>query len=60
MNQNQCDEIIKTKYILDDAHHKVRDLSHELMPSLLVRFGLLYALDDLCEKTRIQKLNLNF
>lgn len=60
MNQNQCDEIIKTKYILDDAHHKVRDLSHELMPSLLVRFGLLYALDDLCEKNSNSKIKFEF
>lgn len=60
MNQNQCDEIIKTKYILDDAHHKVRDLSHELMPSLLVRFGLLYALDDLCEKNSNSKIKFDY
>ena len=60
MNQNQCDEIIKTKYILEDAHHKVRDLSHELMPSLLVRFGLLFALDDLCEKNSNSKIKFEF
>jgi len=60
MNQNQSDEIIKTKYILDDAHHKVRDLSHELMPSLLVRFGLLYALEDLCEKNSNSKITFEF
>jgi signal transduction histidine kinase len=33
-----------------EAHDKVRDLSHELMPTLLARFGLFYALEDLCEK----------
>ncbi|MFV5685240.1 ATP-binding protein [Flavobacterium sp. GB2R13] len=43
-------EILKTKAILEEAHDKVRDLSHELMPTLLARFGLLYALEDLCEK----------
>ncbi|WP_035671168.1 ATP-binding protein [Flavobacterium sp. 83] len=43
-------EILKTKAILAEAHDKVRDLSHELMPSLLARFGLFYALEDLCEK----------
>lgn len=46
----ECDEIKKTKTILSDAHDKVRDLSHQLLPSLLVRFGLFYALNDLCEK----------
>jgi signal transduction histidine kinase len=49
-NQTSPQEIIKTKSILEEAHDKVRDLSHELMPALLVRFGLLYALEDLCEK----------
>ncbi len=49
-NQTSPQEIIKTKSILEEAHDKVRDLSHELMPALLVRFGLFYALEDLCEK----------
>ncbi|MFV8370575.1 ATP-binding protein [Flavobacterium sp. LB2R40] len=49
-NQSSSQEISKTKAILEEAHDQVRDLSHELMPSLLARFGLFYALDDLCEK----------
>jgi len=49
-NHNQPEEIIKTKTLLEEAHNQIRNLSHELMPTLLVRFGLLYALDDLCEK----------
>lgn len=49
-NQSPPQEIVKTKTILKEAHDKVRDLSHELMPSLLARFGLFYALEDLCEK----------
>ncbi|RTY82193.1 two-component sensor histidine kinase [Flavobacterium sp. ZB4P23] len=49
-NQYSAQEIIKTKAILEEAHDQVRDLSHELMPSLLARFGLFDALDDLCEK----------
>ncbi|SCX99741.1 tetratricopeptide repeat-containing sensor histidine kinase [Flavobacterium caeni] len=44
------DEISKTRAILKEAHDKVRDLSHELLPTLLAKFGLLYALQDLCEK----------
>ena len=43
-------EIAKTRAILKEAHDKVRDLSHELLPVLLAKFGLLYALQDLCEK----------
>lgn len=46
----KSEELIKTKSILRDAHDKIRDLSHELLPSLLVRFGLFFALHDLCEK----------
>jgi len=49
-NQSLPEEIIKTKFLLKEAHDKVRDLSHELMPTLLARFGLFYALEDLCEK----------
>jgi two-component system NarL family sensor kinase len=49
-NQIESEEIRKTKDILKEAHDKVRDLSHELLPSLLSRFGLFYALNDLCEK----------
>lgn len=43
-------EIQKAKVILAQAHNHLRDMSHELVPSLLVRFGLLYALEDLCER----------
>ena len=49
-NQSSSEEITKTKAILVEAHDQIRDLSHELMPSLLARFGLFDALDDLCEK----------
>jgi two-component system NarL family sensor kinase len=49
-NNIESEEIVKTKAILKRAHDKVRDLSHELLPALLTRFGLFYALNDLCEK----------
>jgi len=49
-NEKLSEEITKTISLLEEAHDKVRDLSHELIPALLVRFGLLYALADLCEK----------
>lgn len=57
---NQNEEINKTKHILDEAHKQIRNLSHELMPTLLVRFGLLFALEDLCEKTSNSKLKVDF
>lgn len=56
----QPEEINKTKKILEEAHKQIRNLSHELMPSLLVRFGLLFALEDLCEKTSNSKVKIAF
>jgi len=59
-NQSSSEEIIKTKAILEEAHNQVRDLSHELMPSLLARFGLFDALDDLCEKNSNSILHFDY
>ena len=49
-NQPPSQEILKTKTILEQAHDQVRDLSHELMPSILAQFRLFHGLNDLCEK----------
>ena len=59
-NQPPSQEIIKTKAILEQAHDQVRDLSHELMPSLLAQFGLFHALIDLCEKNSNSILDFKF
>ncbi|MBW4360150.1 tetratricopeptide repeat-containing sensor histidine kinase [Flavobacterium taihuense] len=59
-NKTQPEEINKTKEILEEAHNQIRNLSHELMPSLLVRFGLFYALEDLCEKTSNSMIKISF
>lgn len=59
-NPSSSEEIIKTKAILEEAHDQVRDLSHKLMPSLLARFGLFDALDDLCEKNSNSILNFKY
>ncbi|REH01745.1 tetratricopeptide repeat-containing sensor histidine kinase [Flavobacterium aquicola] len=58
--KTQPEEINKTKGILEEAHKQIRNLSHELMPALLVRFGLLYALEDLCEKTSNSRIKISF
>lgn len=58
--KSQAEEINKTKGILEEAHKQIRNLSHELMPALLVRFGLLYALEDLCEKTSNSRIKIVF
>lgn len=54
------EELIKSKSILREAHDKVRDLSHDLIPSLLIRFGLYYALQDLCEKNSNSSLHFDY
>lgn len=61
-NQNtiQSNEIQKTKAILADVHDLLRDMSHELVPSLLVRFGLIYALEDLCERNSNSIITFEF
>lgn len=56
----KSDEIQKAKNILSEAHELLRDLSHDLVPSLLVRFGLLYALEDLCEKNSNSAVQFEF
>ncbi|HJR99676.1 MAG TPA: ATP-binding protein [Flavobacterium sp.] len=59
-NQNNSEEITKTKAILIQTSYKIRDLSHQLLPSLLVRFGLFYALNDLCEMNSNSKIHFDY
>ena len=59
-NQTNSPEILKTKAILEEAHDQIRDLSHELMPTLLARFGLFYALQDLCDKNSNSVIQFNY
>ncbi len=59
-NDIKSNELLKAKSILEDAHDRLRDMSHELIPALLVRFGLVYALEDLCEKNSNSGLQFEF
>ncbi len=59
-NDIKSEELLKAKSILEDAHDRLRDMSHELIPALLVRFGLVYALEDLCEKNSNSALQFEF
>ncbi|WP_139958624.1 sensor histidine kinase [Flavicella sediminum] len=43
-------EINKTQDIIDEASSKIRNLSHELISSVLLKFGLSFAIQDFCEK----------
>lgn len=56
----KSEEITKAKAIIKDAHDKVRDLSHQLIPTLLAKFGLIYALQDLCEKNSNTIITFDF
>ncbi|MFC6095068.1 ATP-binding protein [Flavobacterium qiangtangense] len=53
-------EIKKAKDILKEAHDNVRDLSHDLLPPLLAKFGLLHALQDLSEKNSNSVLQFEY
>lgn len=59
-NNIKSNEIQKAKAILSEAHELLRDMSHDLVPSLLVRFGLIYALEDLCEKNSNSAIDFEF
>ena len=43
-------EIEKSQNIISEASDKIRDLSHQLISAVLLKFGLEYAVDNLCEK----------
>ena len=43
-------EIDKTQKIITEASQKIRDLSHTLVSSVLLKFGLNFALKDMAEK----------
>lgn len=60
LNKEQIDDLKKTRTLLKDAHDKVRDLSHELVPPLLVKLGLQFALKDLCENNSNSLIKFDF
>lgn len=60
LNKEQIDDLKKTRLLLKDAHDKVRDLSHELVPPLLVKLGLQFALKDLCENNSNSLIKFEF
>lgn len=59
-NNIKSEEIQKAKAILQEAHDLLRDMSHDLVPTLLVRFGLIYALEDLCERNTNSSIDFQF
>jgi two-component system, NarL family, sensor kinase len=59
-NNINSEEIHKTKAILTEVHDLLRDISHDLVPALLVRFGLIYALEDLSERNSNSNIVFDF
>lgn len=52
-------EIDKTQKIINEASEKIRDLSHSLMSSVLLKFGLNFAIKDIAEKYSNSELSID-
>jgi signal transduction histidine kinase len=52
-------EIEKAQKIVNEAADKIRNLSHSLVSSVLLKFGLGYAIQDLCDKYSNSSLNFH-
>ncbi|CAM1343952.1 tetratricopeptide repeat-containing sensor histidine kinase [Tenacibaculum amylolyticum] len=52
-------EIAKTQEIINEASQKIRDLSHNLMSSILLKFGLEYAVKDAAKKFSNSSIKIN-
>ena len=58
LNSKAPMEISKAQQIVGEASVKIRDLSHELISSVLLKFGLAFAVHDMCEKYSNSKFTL--
>lgn len=52
-------EIDKTQQIITEASQTIRDLSHSLVSSVLLKFGLKYAIKEMSEKYSNSQLQIN-
>lgn len=59
-NGSTPEEIEKTQAILSEASTKVRNLSHSLISSTLLKFGLQFAVKDLAQKFSNSKLKITY
>ncbi len=59
--ENDKTIIDETQGIIQQAVHDVRDISNDLMPSVLNEFGLITGIKNLCEQIRVDyKADVNF
>jgi len=59
LKSNSPEEVDKIELIITEASEKIRDLSHKLISSVLLKFGLATAIEDLCEKYSNSQLVFN-
>lgn len=50
LKKDSPEELNKAEIIISEAADKIRNLSHKLISSVLLKFGLKVAVEDLCEK----------
>ncbi|MBL4905432.1 MAG: tetratricopeptide repeat protein [Flavobacteriaceae bacterium] len=58
-NGNAPVEIDKSQKIITEASQKIRDLSHTLVSSILLKFGLRFAIKDMAEKYSNSQIEFN-
>lgn len=60
INSENRSSIEKATEALDKAHQEMRNISHEMMPGVLIELGLIPAIESLCEEITISgKLNIS-
>jgi signal transduction histidine kinase len=59
LKEKAPEEVIAIEKIISEASDKVKDLSHKLISSVLLKFGLATATEDLCEKYSNSQLVFN-
>lgn len=59
-NGSTPDEVNKSQSIINEASQKIRDLSHTLVSSILLKFGLSYAIKDITEKFSNSELTIDY
>ena len=52
-------EVDKSQSIINEASQKIRDLSHTLVSSILLKFGLSFAIKDIAEKFSNSELQID-
>ena len=58
-NGNTPIEVDKSQSIINEASQKIRDLSHTLVSSILLKFGLSFAIKDITEKFSNSELKID-